>query len=324
MVGATDRVAPQPRIPGGVREGRVPIGADEVGGLDDAHRPVRPPVEEGTFDGAVVVAHAVRRRGVVAEQLPADGPARHPAEAAHERADGRAEVDRRRRRGGVGLRAVAVRHHRAAVARVRELVAQRAGVGLVEQVGVGAVDACDAEVDQTVPGGCAGPLPVGGGRVAVPEPLRGRQPLAVGRLVARSTGPGADGDVRRAELGGLSIGAGGEVGDGGRIQEAREVRCVTAVEVAPGQRRHRDDENPVRARRRGRGRRRRQHDRGREHEHGGRADDERRRRAGRACGPVRMDCVWSFARLPMRGDIMAGGVVATWARWWPTGTGCER
>jgi hypothetical protein len=92
-------------------------------------------------------------------------------------------------------------------------------VGLVEQVGVGAVNARDTKVDDPAAGRGSGALLVrrAGGPGA--EPLAAPETLAVTRVVTRCSGTGADRHVRGTELGGLAISAGGEIGDRRRVEK---------------------------------------------------------------------------------------------------------
>ncbi len=251
----------------------VPIGSHQIRGFDERDRSFRPAIEERLFHLGGVQARAVRCRGVSLEEPRIDDAVGHPAVLVDQCAYRRPEVDRCRATGGIGLPPVSVRDDLPRVSRGFQRVAESTGLRVVEQLGVGGLDARHAEVDDPVAGKGAGALPVDlSGRLHA-EPFRRREALSIGRVVAGCACPGTHRHVGGTELRRLAVGAGREIGDGGRVEEPEQVGRIAGLEIAPRERGHRHDEDsvgtPCAGRRRSDGGRRcgnTQHDEDRDHE----------------------------------------------------------
>jgi hypothetical protein len=138
------------------------------------------------------------------------------------------------------------------MAGIREGLAERAGLGVVELPDVALEDLGDAELHQSRVDG--GPRPAREHRAGgvAPVPLLDAEPVPVRRFVADGPRPCAQGHVAVAEVCGppLPAGAGREIADGGVGEEGREIREVGSFEVGPGDRRDRHDEDALDPRRR--------------------------------------------------------------------------
>ena len=231
----------------GRREGAVRVGAHEVGRLDQHDRLWLPQVGERRLDLGVVELLPERRPFVGFEEVGAHPAALHDTGAVHERAHGGTPVDGR---VALGLDPVTVGDDSPRRAGVAQRVAERAGLGVEREVGVGVLDVGDGELDELAPGRGAGPAAEHLAREVGRESLVDAEALAVGAPVADRPGAGTDRHVAVADEAAPALepdrgGPGRQVGDAGPGEEPVEVGQVGVLHVGPRHHREREDQDPV-------------------------------------------------------------------------------
>src|SRR5215207_4292982 len=249
LVRVPERLPQQLRTLGRCGELAVRVLSYEVGRLDEHDRARLPHVAKGAEHRLVVVSQTEGRLRVRDEQLRADRAGGHLSVGPHEAGDRLAPVVP----AGefFGVQAVAVRDHRPRPVRARELVPERADLGVEELLLVLVHDAGDSQVDEAAAGAPARPPleHLAGGCVA--ERLADLETFAVSvhvgadRARARAQGHVAVGQLR------LPVDRpGGETADRGPVEQPRQVRqrVDAGFDVLPRHAGERDDQGASRLR----------------------------------------------------------------------------